>query len=129
MMYLNAKATPYDETKILDRRSFFFEQAKPELFDVNDCFVHAFNGAARCALFIDRKQVFEMVQRRSHKNSDFLAEQKMREGYAPVNFDHFLVKGSCSYAIMFLKKVTKKILGDGKTEQPLYDVLRIFVES
>jgi hypothetical protein len=54
-MYVHAKATPYDESKILDRRSFFFEQAKPELFDVNDCFVHAFNGAMHCALFTDRK--------------------------------------------------------------------------
>ena len=77
-MYVHAKATPYDETKILNRQSFFFEQAKQELFCVHDCLVHAFNGAMRCALFTDRKQVFEMVQRRSKKGSDFLADQKMR---------------------------------------------------
>ena len=47
-----------------------------------------------------------MVQRRCKKGSDYIADKKMREGYAPVNFDHFVVKGSKSYKLQSLRTVT-----------------------
>jgi hypothetical protein len=47
-----------------------------------------------------------MVQRRCKKGKDILADKKMREGYAPVNFDDFVVKGSKSYNLKSLRTVT-----------------------
>jgi hypothetical protein len=57
---IHTPATHYDPDKILNRESFFFEQAKPESFTVMDCFVHATNGGFRCPIFVDRKQVFQL---------------------------------------------------------------------
>ena len=54
-IYNHARATPYDSNNLFNRQGYFFEQAKPESFTVQDCFVHAFNGAVRYPLFVDRK--------------------------------------------------------------------------
>ena len=54
-MYNHVRATPYDSNNLFNRQGYFFEQAKPESFTVQDCFVHAFNGAVRYPLFVDRK--------------------------------------------------------------------------
>ena len=54
-MYLHTPATLYDPDNILNRDSFFFEQAKQESFTVMDCLVHAANGGFSCPIFVDRK--------------------------------------------------------------------------
>jgi hypothetical protein len=82
-MYVNTAATPYDPDKILNRDTFFFEHAKQEAFTVMDCFSHAVNGGFRYPIFVDRKQVFQMVLQTSKKSKEHLAKQKMLKGYAP----------------------------------------------
>jgi hypothetical protein len=104
-MYLHTPATHYHPDNILNRESFFFEQAKPESFTVMDCLVHATNGGFRCPIFVDRKQVFQLSLERQKKDRDFLAGLKMRSGYPPCLFDDFVVKGSKSYSIKMIAEV------------------------
>ena len=102
--------------------------AKPETFAVQDCFVHAFNGAVRYPLFVDRNQVFQMVVGRSRKSREYLAEQKMKEGYNAANFSGFLVKGPCTFEIDYVKTITKQKLLDNSL-QPIYEALKLFIEA
>ena len=102
-MYDNAVATPYDPHNLLDRSKIWFEPAKNDT--VQDCLVHAFNYMVRFPLFTDREQLFELAKERGRRSNLYTADRKMKAGYAPSKFSHFVVKGNKCYELVFLKTI------------------------
>jgi hypothetical protein len=100
-LYDHAVATPYDPDNLLDTTRIWFEPAK--LDPVQDCLGHAFNYVCRFPLFTDREQLFKLARLRGKKSIEYTVDRKMRAGYSPAMFNHFVVKGDKSYELVFLQ--------------------------